>query len=104
MKILIILFCFLFVGLPDVSMSAKTPPNWRDWPTHPKGDIAPRMTASQVREIFLSGEKMVFVYAGYLTESVVCSSIFLPYNAVPPFGNGARVNLDLPKDTWMVAY
>jgi hypothetical protein len=54
--------------------------------------------------MLLAGEKMVFIYAGYDTNSIVCGSIFLPYTLVPPFGDGSKVSLNIPKDTWMVAY
>lgn len=99
-----IFFYIFFFGLLSVTFGAKTPPNWKDWDMFPKGPNVPRYTVERVQELLVSGEKMVFIYAGYRTDTVICGSIFLPYTWVPPVGNGSRVSLNIPKDTWMVAY
>ncbi len=103
-RISAVLFLLMFLGAASVALGAKTPPNWKEWNMFPKGADAPRYTAERVQELLVSGEKMVFVYAGYQTDTVICGSIFLPYNWVPPVGSGSRVSLNIPKDTWMVAY
>lgn len=95
---------FLVLGFTSLALGAKTPSNWRNWDAYPKGSDAPRYTADRIQDLVLAGEKMVFIYAGYETGKVVCGSIYLPYTLVPPSGSGSRVNLNIPKDTWMVAY
>ena len=95
---------FFLLGFTSIAIGGKVPPNWKDWDAYPKGADAPRYTAARIQDLLLADEKMVFIYAGYETDRVVCGSIYLPYTMVPPFGNGAKVNLNIPKDTWMVAY
>ena len=99
---IILLLLVLTFSLP-VS-GARVPPDWKQWNAFPKGTDAPRYTADRIQELLLAGEKMVFIYAGYEVDEIVCGSLYLPYTLVPPFGDGARVNLSVPKDTWMVAY
>lgn len=97
-------FFLLLFGVASTGMAGKIPSNWKDWNAYPKGADAPRYTADRVQQLLVAGEKMVLIYAGYETDKVVCGSIYLPYTMVPPFGNGSKVNLNIPKDTWMVAY
>ncbi len=103
-KIATIFFLVFVLGLTSVAFGGKTPPNWKEWNMFPKGVDAPRYTAERVQELLISGEKMVLIYAGYKTDTVICGSIFLPYRWVPPISDGSRVSLNIPKDTWMVAY
>ena len=88
----------------STALAGPTPPDWKSWDMFPKGSAAPRYTADQIQKLLLSGEKMVLIYAGYRTDTVICGSMYLPYRWVPPVGSGAQVNLNVPKDTWMVAY
>lgn len=76
-------------------------PDWKSWDNYPN---VQRMTADQIKKLMVAGEEMVFIYAGYRTDKVVCGSMYLPYTAVPPNASGSAVNMRFPKDTWMVAY
>lgn len=59
----------------------------------------------QVKRMLKNGEKMVFVYAGYDVDKVLCGSVYLPYTLVPPESDGSRVNLKVfPKDIWIMCY
>ena len=99
-----VLFILLFFVATSPAFGGPVPTNWEKWESFPNATVAPRFTANRIQELLLAGEKMVFIYAGYKTDKIVCGSIYLPYTWVPPFGSGARVNLNIPKDTWMVAY
>jgi hypothetical protein len=99
-----VIFIILYLGASTAAFGGPVPPNWKNWDAYPKGVKAPRYTAERIQDMLLAGEKMVFIYAGYDTNSIVCGSIFLPYTLVPPFGDGSKVSLNIPKDTWMVAY
>lgn len=101
-KLLLFLAFVLLLALPATAGS-KVPYNWKSWDSYP--DV-PRISAAFVAKTLLDKEeKIVLIYAGYEKSRVICSSIFLPYNLVPPHGSGARINLpDFPKDTLMVAY
>ena len=103
-RISTVLFLLVFLGVTSTALGGKTPPNWKEWDMYPRGVDAPRYTAERVQELLVSGEKMAFIFAGYRTDTVICGSIFLPYTWVPPVGNGSKVSLNIPKDTWMVAY
>jgi hypothetical protein len=74
---------------------------WKKWPSHP--DV-PRITAKEVKALMLAGENMLFVYAGYETKEIVCGSLIIPYTLVPPFDDGSRVKLRIPKDYWIMCY
>lgn len=75
---------------------------WKKWQAHPKD--MPRITAKEVKALMMSGEKILFVYAGYKIDSVVCGSVVVPYTLVPPFGDGSRAKLKIPKDVWIMCY
>ncbi len=78
---------------------------WEKWDAFPKGNKAPRIMPEKVRELMMAGEKVVFVYAGYDVDTVLCGSLYLPYTLVPPESDGSRVNLKLlPKDGWIMCY
>lgn len=98
----ILTLTLVWLGLTAGSaLAGVAAPNWKDWDNYPD---ATRMTADQVQELLVAGEKMVLIYAGYKTDKIVCGSMYLPYTMVPPNASGAAVNLTVPKDTWMVAY
>jgi len=96
-----LLFSFWLVVLLVGSTAGAGQKWWQKWPTHPK---VPKITAKQVRILLNSGHKMVFVYAGYKVKRVVCGSLIIPYGLVPPFGDGSRVRLRIPKDYWIMCY
>ncbi|MBU1342648.1 MAG: hypothetical protein KKE44_05095 [Proteobacteria bacterium] len=81
--------------------AGKSPSNWKKWDMYPK---VPIITGEQVKQLMLSGEKIIFIYAGYEIEKTVCGSIFIPYTNVPPHASGSKYNLKFPKDTWLLAY
>lgn len=101
MKKMILTFCFILILGLSSSFAGSPAPNWKKWDAYP--DV-PRISADYVITLFRAGEKMNFIYAGYQTSTVVCGSHFLPYTAVPPSGDGSRINLNASKDEWMVAY
>ncbi len=75
---------------------------WRSWETPPK---VPEITAKMAKDLLLSGEKAVFVYAGYDVPEMVCGSLYIPYTLVPPYADGSRINLSsIPKDWWIFCY
>ncbi|MGE4559144.1 MAG: hypothetical protein AB7E77_03000 [Desulfobulbus sp.] len=94
----------MIVGLglmAGTALAGVAAPDWKEWDAYPN---VQRMTAEQIQELLVAGEKMVFIYAGYKTDKIVCGSMYLPYTAVPPNASGSAVNIRFPKDTWMVAY
>ena len=98
------LFCITLLAMVlCVSVAhAKSPkPWWKKWNNFPN---APRITASSMKQLMLAGEKMIFVYAGYKTEKVICGSIFIPYTSVPPNADGSKARLRIPKDYWIMCY
>jgi hypothetical protein len=75
---------------------------WQTWSNFPK---VPKISADIAKKLVLSGEKAVFVYAGYKVDEFVCGSMELPYTLVPPNADGSRVNLSaVPKDAWVFCY
>ena len=74
---------------------------WQKWDNYPK---VPKITASQVKQYMLSGEKIIFVYAGYEVDQVVCGSLYIPYTKVPPSGDGSTVTIPVPKNYWIMCY
>jgi hypothetical protein len=75
---------------------------WQKWDNFP--DV-PTITAAQAKQIMLSGEKTLFIYGGYKVSEVVCGSLIIPFNLVPPNDDGSRVNLAaIPKDSWILCY
>ncbi len=99
LSILTIILFFLFsLG----NASAQGVPDYKSWDRHPQH--MPRITAEEVRQLMLSGENILFVYAGYEVEEVVCGSVFISYLWVPPSGDGSMVRPTFPKDWWVLAY
>lgn len=74
---------------------------WQKWSLYP--DV-PRITAKEVKRLFLSGQKMVFVYCGYKIKEVVCGSYIIPYTLVPPYADGSKVRIRIPKNYWVMCY
>lgn len=74
---------------------------WQKWSRYPK---VPRVTAGEVKTLMLSGQKMIFVYAGYKVKEVVCGSLIIPYTLVPPYADGSKVKLHIPKNYWIMCY
>lgn len=94
----------MIVGLglmAGTALAGVAAPNWKAWDNYPN---VQRMTADQVKKLMVAGEKIVFIYAGYKADKIVCGSMYLPYTAVPPNASGAAVNINYPKDTWIMAY
>ena len=108
-KINLLLLCFFLVGMAVFEQGTisvayaerRVPANWRKWNNFPK---VPRITGKQVKQLLLSGQRVIFIYAGYRIKRTICGSIFIPYNKVPPNASGSSYNLKFPKDTWMLAY
>ena len=87
------------ICLPSLGAQKKW---WQTWPNYPK---VPRITASEVKQIVLSGQKAIFVYSGYEVREMVCGSLIITYGLVPPQADGSRVNLTgIPKDAWIFCY
>ena len=102
MKKFVLSLLFLLIVVCPASAGSKVPPNWGAWEVHPEVE---RISAPMVADLLMKGEKMVFVYAGYKKADVICSSIFMPYNKIPPYEDGSSINMpDFPKDTLMVVY
>lgn len=102
MKKLTITLCLSFVFLFCASVDAEQ--WWKKWDAFPKDPKVPRITAKQVKDLMLAGEKVVFVYAGHKTGSVVCGSFYVPYTLVPPKADGSGVRIKIPKDYWIMCY
>ena len=85
----------------SITSSANAQEWWQKWDNYPK---VPRITAKEVKQLMLANEKIVFVYAGYEVDQVVCGSFYIPYTWVPPFNDGSSVNLRFPKDYWIMCY
>jgi hypothetical protein len=99
MKRIIIIPIFLILIL--ISTVAYGQEWWQTWDNYPK---VPRITAKEVKNLMLAGEKMVFVYAGYEVDKIVCGSLYIPYTLVPPNSDGSGVNFRVPKDYWIMCY
>ncbi len=91
----------LVVGIFAQVSLGKEKEWWEEWDNYPK---VPRITAKEVKQLMLAGEKVVFVYAGYEVDTVVCGSLFIPYTKVPPHGDGSSVNISVSKDYWIMCY
>lgn len=75
---------------------------WEQWDNFPN---VPRITAAQAKQIMLSGERAVFIYGGYKIDEIVCGSLIIPFNMLPPYADGSRVNItSIPKDWWVLCY
>jgi len=99
MKRIIIMLGFLILIL--ISPVAHGQEWWQTWEVYPK---VPRITAKEVKNLMLANEKIVFVYAGYEVDKVVCGSLYIPYTKVPPNSDGSAVNFRFPKDYWVMCY
>lgn len=99
-KFYIIILLIIF-GSFSIANAGKIPTNWQGWNRYPK---VPRITGSQIKQLMMSGERIIFVYAGYEIEKTICGSIFIPYLKVPPYASGSNYNLKIPRDTWLFAY
>jgi hypothetical protein len=98
-RILLLLSVFVFIlSFDNVNAEKKW---WQEWPRFPKGN---RITAKQVKQLQQAGSKMVFVYSGYEVNEVVCGSLIIPYNKVPPEADGSRIRVRIPKDWWVMCY
>jgi hypothetical protein len=74
---------------------------WKKWDSYPK---VPKILVSEVKTMMLAGENIVFVYAGYRVDEIVCGSFYIPYTKVPPSSDGSSVNFRFPKDYWIMCY
>jgi hypothetical protein len=74
---------------------------WQKWDNYPK---VPKITAKEVKQMMLNGEKIVFVYAGYEVDKVVCGSFYIPYTNVPPNSDGSMVNFKISTNYWIMCY
>ena len=99
MRKLMVAFCFLIAILMSPPVHAQK--WWEKWDNFPK---VPRITAKEVKNLMLAGEKIAFVYAGYEVDQVVCGSYYIPYTRVPPHSDGSTVNFRIPKDYWIMCY
>lgn len=99
MKRIMIMLIFLILIL--ISTVAGAQEWWQKWDNFPK---VPRITAKEVKQLMLSGEKIAFVYAGYEVDDVLCGSFYIPYTWVPPNSDGSNVKLRVPKDYWIMCY
>ncbi len=105
MKKKVILFTMMFMVMSAYAFGETKKPWWKEFSAFPGPDKAPRIMPDQVKRMLQSGEKMVFVYAGYDVEKVLCGSVYVPYTLVPPETDGSRVNLKVfPKDIWIMCY
>jgi len=93
-----VLSFLIFTLISNVSYGQQW---WQKWDGNPK---VPRITAKEVKNLMLAGEKVVFVYAGYEVDKVVCGSFYIPYTKVPPNSDGSTVNFKIPKDYWIMCY
>lgn len=97
-RIIITLMSLILILISTVAYGQEW---WQTWEVYPK---VPRITAKEVKRLMLSGEKMVFVYAGYEIDKIVCSSFFIPYTLVPPNKDGSQVTFRVPADYWVMCY
>jgi hypothetical protein len=99
MKKFILVFNFLITILFFVHAYAQE--WWQKWDNYPK---VPKITAKEVKSMMLTGEKLIFVYAGYEVKEVVCGSFYVPYTKVPPNSDGSTVTIRIQKDYWIMCY
>ncbi len=97
-KLLIALSLLIAILVPTHADAQKW---WELWDDFPK---VPKITAREVKDMWLAGEKIIFVYAGYPTSKIVCGSFWIPYSKVPPRGDGSTIKLVFPKDQWIMCY
>lgn len=97
-RITVMLIVAMLILISNVAYAQEW---WQTWDNYPK---VPRITAKEVKQLMMVGEKMVFVYAGYEVDQVVCGSHYIPYTRVPPNSDGSTVNFKIPKDYWIMCY
>jgi len=85
----------------SITSSANAQEWWQKWDNYPK---VPRITAKEVKQLMLANEKIVFVYAGYDVDDLVCGSLYIPYTIVPPNSDGSTVKIPVPRDYWVMCY
>lgn len=100
-SLIIILIVGFMISFSNDSIGASKKLWWQKWNRYPN---VPRIQAEQVKSLVRSGKKIVFIYAGYAVKEVVCGSLILPYNLVPPFADGSRIKLRIPKTAWIMCY
>ena len=98
MKFLVALSLLIAILVPAHADAQKW---WELWDDFPK---VPKITAREVKNMMLAGEKIILVYTGYPVNQIVCGSFFIPYSKVPPRGDGSTINLAFPKDQWIMCY
>ncbi len=98
MFLLVLIIMVLFVSAAHAQKPKKW---WQKWNNYP--DV-PRITAHEVKKLMLAGEKMVFIYAGYKTDKIICGSGYIPYTSVPPRTSGSKVRFKVPKNYWIMCY
>jgi hypothetical protein len=94
---LVSVFLLLFCCLAEANAQEW----WQTWDNYPK---VPRISAQEAKQLILAGEKVVFVYAGYEVDEVVCGSFYIPYTQVPPADDGSKVTFRVPRDYWILCY
>lgn len=97
-RIIIMLGFLISTLISNVSYAQQW---WQKWDNYPR---VPKKTAKEVKQMMLAGEKIVFVYAGYKVDYIVCGSFYIPYTLVPPHSDGSRVNFKISKDSWVMCY
>ena len=97
-KYLVALSLFITILVPAHAGAQKW---WETWDDFPK---VPKVTAREVKNMMLGGEKIIFVYTGYAVTEIVCGSFFIPYSKVPPRGDGSTVAITFPRDQWIMCY
>jgi hypothetical protein len=74
---------------------------WKQWNDFPKVE---KITAREVKDIWLAGHKIIFVYTGDSVTEIVCGSFFIPHTKVPPRGDGSTIKVAFPKGQWIMCY
>lgn len=100
-KYLIIGLLFFF-ALPCSSYAEKK--SWQTWPNHPKGL---RISIDEIKSLLNQGEKITFIYSGYQGgegSEIICGSLIIPYDKVPPSADGSRVKVKFSPDRWLLCY
>ena len=97
-RIIMMLSILILTLISNVSYGQEW---WQKWEVYPK---VPKISAKEVKEKFLAGEKMVFVYGGYEVKEVVCGSLIIPYTLVPPGNDGSSIKYRIPRDYWVLCY
>ena len=98
--VLVLIFMLSVAGFVHAQV-VPAPPDYKSWSTHPK---VPTMSADQIQEIMLSGEKVILIYSGYRKDVSICGSIFISYLLTPPYGDGSKVQPNFPRDAWLAVY